>query len=51
LIDGIVNGTAGVVISISESIKKMQTGVAQFYAIIMLVGIAAALLWLILSIN
>jgi NADH-quinone oxidoreductase subunit L len=48
-IDGIVNGTAVVVGSVSQSIKRMQTGVAQFYAVIMLLGIAAALLWLIIS--
>jgi NADH-quinone oxidoreductase subunit L len=47
-IDGIVNGTAVVVGSLSQSIKRMQTGVAQFYAVIMVVGIAAALLWIIL---
>jgi NADH-quinone oxidoreductase subunit L len=48
-IDGIVNGTAVVVTSLSQSVKKIQTGVAQFYAVIMLVGIAAALFWLIIS--
>lgn len=50
LIDGLVNGTASVIKSASDVIRKMQTGIAQFYAIIMMVGIAAALLWIILSI-
>lgn len=50
LIDGVVNGTAAVVDSLSGVIKKMQTGVAQFYALIMMVGIAVILFWIILSI-
>ena len=49
LIDGIVNGTAVVITSFSSVIKKMQTGVAQFYALIMMTGIAAILFWIILS--
>ena len=49
IIDGLVNGIAKLVGSTSEVIRKMQTGVAQFYAVIMMVGIAAALFWIILS--
>jgi len=49
IIDGIVNGTAKLVDSISGTIRKIQTGVAQFYAVMMMVGIALVLLWLILS--
>lgn len=49
LIDGIVNGTAVVITSFSSVIKKMQTGVAQVYALIMMTGIAAILFWIILS--
>lgn len=49
IIDGVVNGTAKLVEIISNNIRKMQTGVAQFYALIMVAGIAAALFWLILS--
>ena len=49
IIDGLVNGTASLVGILSGSIRKIQTGVAQFYAIVMMVGIAAALFWVILS--
>lgn len=49
LIDGIINGSANLVDRISTGIRKLQTGVAQFYAIIMMTGIALALLWVILS--
>ena len=49
IIDGIVNGAAKLVDSISGTIRKIQTGVAQFYAVIMMAGIALVLLWLILS--
>ncbi len=48
-IDGIVNGTATVITSLSQYIRKIQTGVAQSYALIMMAGIAAALLWIIIS--
>jgi NADH-quinone oxidoreductase subunit L len=51
LIDGIVNGTASVITSLSQSFKRIQTGVTQFYAVIMLTGIAVALLWLIISLQ
>jgi len=49
LIDGLVNGIAKLVGSTSGVIRKMQTGVAQFYAVIMMVGIAVALFWIIMS--
>ncbi len=49
LIDGTVNGAAKVVDIISGVIKKVQTGIAQSYALIMMVGIALVLLWLIFS--
>lgn len=49
IIDGVVNGTAAIVDSLSGVIKKMQTGVAQFYALIMMTGIAVILFWIILS--
>ncbi|GAB4298290.1 MAG: NADH-quinone oxidoreductase subunit L [Ignavibacteriaceae bacterium] len=49
IIDGIVNGTASLINSISNQIRKIQTGVAQFYALVMVIGIVAALFWLILS--
>ena len=49
IIDGAVNGTAILIDKASGVIRKLQTGVAQFYALIMILGIAAALLWIILS--
>ena len=49
IIDGLVNGIASLIGSASGVIRKMQTGVAQFYAVIMMVGIAAALFWIVLS--
>jgi NADH-quinone oxidoreductase subunit L len=49
IIDGIVNGSAYIVGFISDKIKKIQTGVVQYYAVIMMLGIAIAFLWLILS--
>ena len=49
VIDGIVNGTASLIIFISGKIRKIQTGVTQFYAVIMMVGIVIALFWIIMS--
>lgn len=49
IIDGIVNGSASVVEIISGIIRKFQTGVAQFYAIVMMAGIALVFFWIILS--
>lgn len=46
IIDGLINGTASLVERVSTGIKKMQTGFTQFYAMIMVAGIAIALLWL-----
>jgi NADH-quinone oxidoreductase subunit L len=49
IIDGFINGTASAIGSLSAIGRKIQTGVAQFYAVVMMIGIAAALLWIILS--
>jgi NADH-quinone oxidoreductase subunit L len=49
IIDGLINGVAALVGIISRNIRKIQTGVAQSYALVMMLGIAAALLWIILS--
>lgn len=49
IIDGLVNGLAVVVESGSGIIRKIQNGVAQSYALVMMAGIALVLLWLILS--
>ncbi|MEW6508597.1 MAG: NADH-quinone oxidoreductase subunit L [Bacteroidota bacterium] len=50
IIDGAVNGVAKLVDAGSGIIKKIQNGITQFYAIIMMLGIALVLLWVILSI-
>jgi NADH-quinone oxidoreductase subunit L len=49
IIDGFVNGTASLIIFISGKIRKIQTGVTQFYAVIMMLGIVIALFWIIMS--
>jgi NADH-quinone oxidoreductase subunit L len=49
IIDGAVNGLATIVENSSSYIRKIQTGVTQFYAVIMTLGIAIALFWIILS--
>src|ERR1035437_638303 len=48
-IDGIVNGTASIINYISGKIRKIQTGVTQFYAVVMMLGIIIALFWIIMS--
>ena len=48
-IDGIVNGLALAVQSGSGVIRKIQNGVTQSYALVIVAGIALTLLWLILS--
>lgn len=49
IIDGAVNGIAKLVDTGSGLIRKIQNGIAQFYAIIMMLGIALVLFWVILS--
>lgn len=49
IIDGIVNGSAKFIDVVSLNIRKLQTGVAQFYALVMVLGIVAAFFWIILS--
>ncbi len=48
-IDGLINNLAAAVDYLSEKTRKMQTGVAQFYAIIMVLGIVLALFWIVMS--
>ncbi|MCF8241498.1 MAG: NADH-quinone oxidoreductase subunit L [Melioribacteraceae bacterium] len=50
MIDGIVNGLARIIDLTSGVIKKIQTGVVQSYAIIMVLGIALVLFWIILKV-
>ena len=49
LIDGLINGLAKLIDKISGLIKKIQTGIAQSYALVMVLGILIALFWIILS--
>jgi NADH-quinone oxidoreductase subunit L len=49
IIDGLVNNIASLIGYISFNVRKIQNGIAQFYAIIMVLGIAAAFFWIILS--
>jgi NADH-quinone oxidoreductase subunit L len=49
MIDGTINGLAKVIDNISGIIKKIQNGIAQSYALVMVLGILIALLWIILS--
>ncbi len=50
IIDGTVNGVASIIGVVSSNIRKIQTGVAQSYAVMMMLGIVIALFWIILSI-
>jgi NADH-quinone oxidoreductase subunit L len=49
IIDGLINYLAKLVDIISGVIKKIQTGVAQSYALVMVIGILIALFWIIMS--
>jgi NADH-quinone oxidoreductase subunit L len=49
LIDGLVNGSAKVVGAIAQSLRKIQTGVAQFYAVVFVGGILFVITWLLLK--
>jgi NADH-quinone oxidoreductase subunit L len=50
LIDGFVNSTAAVVQDAGQKLRRIQTGIAQSYALIMVVGILLAIMWIILSV-
>jgi len=49
IIDGLINNLAKLIDIISGSIKKIQTGIAQPYALVMVLGILIALFWIIIS--
>jgi len=48
IIDGFINGTAEMIDEISKVIRKVQTGIAQFYALIMIFGITLIIFLLLL---
>ncbi len=45
-IDGLINGTASITLKISDYLRRIQTGLAQNYAIIMFAGIIFIFVWL-----
>ena len=47
-IDGIVNGTANTVMNLGNVTRKLQSGVAQNYAVLMFAGIVAIISWLLI---
>lgn len=49
IIDGIVNGLATVTTSSGQIVKRIQTGIAQNYATMMIGGIVVILAWLLIS--
>jgi NADH-quinone oxidoreductase subunit L len=46
IIDGTVDGTASLLSACADVLRKVQNGVAQFYAVLFIGGIAAILAWL-----
>jgi len=49
IIDGLIHSIAKLIDLFASIFRKFQTGLAQFYALIMVFGIAITLLWIILS--
>ncbi|MFN3781036.1 MAG: NADH-quinone oxidoreductase subunit L, partial [Candidatus Kapaibacteriota bacterium] len=49
IIDGIVNGSATLTVKISEILRRIQTGLAQNYALVMFVGTILLLLWILVG--
>jgi NADH-quinone oxidoreductase subunit L len=47
VIDGLVNGSAKLIASFAQGIRRVQTGIAQHYATIFVGGILVILIWLI----
>lgn len=49
LIDGIVNGSAKAIGAIAQLMRKFQTGVVQFYAVVFVGGILVIVTWLLIK--
>lgn len=49
IIDGLIHSIARLIDSSAAVLRKFQNGVAQFYALIMVFGIAITLFWIIMS--
>jgi len=47
VVDGAVNGSAKVVASLAEFLRRLQTGIVQNYALLMIAGIAGILIWIV----
>ena len=48
MIDGSVNGSAKIINGIGQMLRKIQTGVAQSYAVVFIGGILFVITWLLL---
>jgi NADH-quinone oxidoreductase subunit L len=46
IIDGTVNGSAKIISAIAQIIRKIQTGVAQTYAVVFIGGVLFVIAWL-----
>ena len=49
MIDGAVNGTATLMLKLSDQVRRMQTGLVQTYAVVIILGIAGIIGWLALQ--
>jgi NADH-quinone oxidoreductase subunit L len=49
IIDGIVNGSASSIGNLAEMVRRIQTGIAQNYALLMLFGIVIIIAWMALG--
>lgn len=50
IIDGAVNGLAKIVDNSAEGLRKIQSGIAQNYAVLMMAGIVAIIAWLMFAV-
>jgi NADH-quinone oxidoreductase subunit L len=48
IVDGIVNGTAKLVEMLAQRLRRVQTGIVQNYAVVMLAGIVMLLIYMVM---
>ena len=48
LVDGIVNGTATLIAAMGGQLRRVQSGVVQNYAVVMLTGIVMIIIYMVL---
>jgi NADH-quinone oxidoreductase subunit L len=48
IIDGIVNGTATLIERLAQRLRRVQTGIVQNYAVMMLAGIVMLLIYMVM---